>query len=170
MYCPGGKDENGCYLPNQCISESCGGCPPLYGNSTCDQWEYTALCQGPDSEECPYSEICAHSPHGQTCDVDVCPVYCGANEVKCEGKSEYASSQECPEYKDYCMEAYDSDGCMNFCPNWNKCPDNNSNFTECPGGTDFNGCNVPRGKNYFKTAKYSHLHIICCILNIFEKN
>ena len=139
--CPGGYDENGCHLPNQCVSESCEGCPPLYGNSTCNEWQYTVLCPGPDSEECPYSDICAHSPHGQTCEVDVCPVYCEDNELTC---SAHHNDNGCPEYKDYCIPMFDTDGCMNFCPEAMTCHDS-ANYTQCPGGTDFNGCNIPIG-------------------------
>ena len=68
------------------------------------------------------------------------------------------------------MEARDSNGCWNYCPNDSKCPDNDENYIQCPGGTDFNSCIIPRGKNYFiQILMHFHFDVLKKIHQSFRK-
>ena len=153
IYCSKGYDENYCYLGGECVPKSCRGCPPIGGNSslnseTCPS--HSVLCAGPENDVCPFKEVCVFTGHfDETCDIDICPAWCKEDEITCHGHGfdwlydfNITFWQTCPKFKEYCIPEFDNKGCQNMCPV--ECP---TGYIECPGGQDFNGCDILSGRS-----------------------
>ena len=137
---------------------SCRGCPPIDGN--CDH--NSVLCSGPDNEICPFTEVCVYPPQfNETCDVDLCPAWCKDGEITCHDYGfdwfwdlNITFHEECPKFKEYCLPEFNENGCPNMCPV--HCPEG---YKECPGGQDFNGCDIVSGNTKLFSIRYFEVSI-----------
>ena len=166
-YCPGQRNEKGCFEQDQCIKKPIktkgsdkgglcpGWCPPI-----CTHGQIKCPSQVDPCDGCPTEEVCvepAKDLNGEYCPLEPmsashgCPVICDDlnGETLCPAATNANGCKDAPE----CI-ARTKDNDDNWCPAHSVCPSNcGADAIECTYGIDARGCQeapLCRAKGYDK--------------------
>lgn len=153
-YCPGQRNEMGCFEPDKCITRAVktkgsdkGGLCPGWCTPICAHDEVKCPSQVDPCDGCPTEEVCrekVRDKNNEFCSVEPlsashnCPIFCDDlnGQVLCPAKTK---SDGCKE-EGVCMDRSTDDN-GHWCPAHSVCPANcDADENECPYGNDARGC------------------------------